>query len=43
MTTEQRNELIDELTNRTKIRRSYFEELSDTRLLEEIDKLGLIY
>lgn len=43
MTTEQRNELIDELANRTKIRRSYFEELSDVRLLEEIDKLGLIY
>lgn len=43
MTTEQRNELIDELTNRTKIRRSYFENLSDARLVEEIDKLGLIY
>lgn len=43
MTTEQRNEFIDELVDRTKIRRDYFETLSDKRLLEEIDKLKLIY
>lgn len=43
MTTEQRNELIDELVRTTKIRRSYWEGLSDVRLLEEIGKLKLIY
>lgn len=43
MNKEDRNELIDELVKSTMIRRSYYEGLSDERLLQEIDKLKLIY
>ncbi|MGE6370623.1 hypothetical protein ACQKDB_15965 [Planococcus kocurii] len=43
MTAENREEIIDELTGITRIPRTYFEGLSDERLLQEIDKLRLIY
>lgn len=43
MSEKDRKEMIDELADRTKIRRSYFEDLSDERLLQEVDKLKLIY
>lgn len=43
MSEKDRNEFIDELVKATRIRRSYFEGLSDERLLQEVDKLKLIY
>lgn len=43
MTGEHRKEIIEELAASTRIPRSYFERLSDERLLQEVDKLRLIY
>lgn len=43
MSDKQRNELIDDLVKATLIRRIYYEGLSDERLLEEWDKMRLIY
>ncbi|WP_256204364.1 hypothetical protein [Planococcus faecalis] len=43
MSEQDRNEFIDDLVKATKIRRSYYEGLSNERLLEEWDKLELIY
>ena len=43
MTEEQREENINDLVEKTHIRREYYEGLSDERLVEELDKIGLIY
>lgn len=43
MSQQERIEIINQLVEYTKIRREYYESLSDRRLLDEIDKLQLIY
>lgn len=43
MTDEQRNEYIEDLTHHTGIPRTYYEQLPDARLLEEWEKMQLIY
>lgn len=43
MTSEQRNEYIEDLIFYTRIARSYYERLTDARLLEEWEKMQLIY
>lgn len=43
MSQQERIEIINQLVEHTKIRREYYEELSDRRLLDEIDKIQLIY
>lgn len=43
MTDSQRNEYIEDLTFYTRIPRTYYERLTDARLLEEWEKMQLIY
>lgn len=43
MTPAQRNEYIEDLTLHTGIPRTYYERLTDARLLEEWEKMQLIY
>ena len=42
MTPAQRNEYIEELTTYTRIDRSYYEGLTDARLVEEWERMQLI-